>query len=178
MLEDSAIDRLYGEAKSVLDILHEIHEASLEAAASNHFRKALLLAVASYFEHRASEHVLGFVYEFSEKSPLIGQLVKNKAVSRQYHTWFDWKENNANQFFGLFGSDFKKAMVENVKQSDELKASIQAFMEIGRMRNCLVHQDYATFSMDKTLDEIYDLYKCALSFVESLPTIFRKASTG
>ena len=30
---------------------------------------------------------------------MIPSLVKNKAVSRQYHTWFDWNSNNANAFF-------------------------------------------------------------------------------
>ncbi len=46
---------------------------------------------------------------------MIPSLVKNKAVSRQYHTWFDWNANNANAFFNMFGDGFRSHMVEIVK---------------------------------------------------------------
>jgi len=174
MEKESAVDNLYSEARNVLDILHDIPEVSLEVSASNHFRKALLMAAASYFEHRVSQHVMEYISEFSEGTPMIVNFVKNKAVSRQYHTWFAWKENNANQFFSLFGDQFKEYMNKKIQNSDDLKASIQGFMEIGRLRNSLVHQDYATYLMDKTLDEIYTLYKSALKFVENLPDCFRQ----
>ena len=174
MEAESAVDQLYSEASNVLNILHDNYEVSLEIGASNHFRKVLLLAAASYFEHQVSLHVLEYISEFSEGKPMIVSFVKNKAVSRQYHTWFAWKETNANQFFSLFGEEFKQYMNRNTKNSDELKESIQAFMEIGRSRNSLVHQDYATYLMDKTLDEIYKLYKSALKFVENLPSYLRQ----
>ena len=174
MKTDNAIDQLYSEAKDVIDILIASPEISLEVSASNHFRKALLLAAASYFEYRVSQHVMDYISEFSEGTPMIVNFVKNKAVSRQYHTWFAWKEINANQFFSLFGEPFKIHMTQNLKNSDELKDSIQAFMEIGRLRNSLIHQDYATYSMDKTLDEIYTLYKSASLFVDNLPYYFRQ----
>jgi RiboL-PSP-HEPN len=99
--------------------------------------------------------------------------VRNKAVARQYHTWFNWCDNNANQFFGLFGAEFKAQMSELVKGSEEMQRSVRAFLELGNERNRLVHQDFATFSMEKTLDEIYRLYQSALMFVDALPTELR-----
>lgn len=60
-------------------------------------------------------------------------------------------------------------MTKRVRESDQLKESIRAFMEIGRQRNLMVHQDYATFPLEKTLEEIYASYRQALDFVDQLP---------
>ena len=114
-------------------------------------RKVLLLASASYFEHRVCNAVVEFVHERSGGSALVSNFVRNKAVSRQYHTWFNWNESNANQFFGLFGSEFRAAMIGKVNASNELRAAIEAFLELGSERNKLIHQDYATFPLRRHL---------------------------
>jgi hypothetical protein len=173
MADVTPIDGLYGDAKAVVQCLEKGTEVSLQVSAGDHFRKALLLAAASYFEHRVCESVLEFVRERSGGSILVQNFVQNKAVARQYHTWFNWNETNANQFFGLFGSEFRSEMSGKVKASDDLRAAIQAFLELGNERNKLVHQDYVTFPLDKTLDEIYTLYQKALTFVEQLPGSLR-----
>jgi len=49
---------------------------------------------------------------------------------------------------------------------------------MGNERNKLVHQDYATFQMEKTLDEVYTLYKSALDFVDSLPGALEECHAG
>ena len=67
-------------------------------------------------------------------------------------------------------------MITAVKTDDQLDISVKAFLEIGRERNRLVHQDYGTFTLEKTADEIYKLYQAALTFVEVLPARFRHAS--
>ena len=64
-------------------------------------------------------------------------------------------------------------MREEVRQSEELQLAVRAFLEVGNERNKLVHQDYASFPLEKTLDEIYDLYHRALAFVEKLPDSLR-----
>lgn len=171
MYEHTSVDRLYGEYCAVIEKLPEL---SLQITAADHFRKALLLASASYFEHRVCNDVITFVRERANGSALVENFVRNKAISRQYHTWFKWDESNANQFWGYFGSDFKTAMTGKVKESDELKASIQAFLELGNERNKLVHQDYATFALEKTLDEIYGLFRKARFFADYLPWALRE----
>lgn len=173
MGSSTPVDRLYDESVSVIHTLG-ISELSLAVAAGDSFRKALILAAASYFEHRVSSCVLEFVDERANGSGLVVAFVKNKAVSRQYHTWFKWDDTNANQFFGLFGSDFKQKMVDRIKESEELKRSVRAFLEVGNERNKLVHQDFASFSLEKTLEEIYELYSLALLFVEGLSTFLRE----
>jgi hypothetical protein len=59
------------------------------------------------------------------------------------------------------------------KASEELTESIKAFLELGNERNRMVHQDFASFPLDKTLDEIYHLYQKGLFFVENLPRELR-----
>ncbi len=161
------VDRLYEESSSVISALG-VGQPSLAVAAGDIFRKALVLAAASYFEHRVSTCVLDFIEECANGNSLVLGFVKNKAVSRQYHTWFKWDETNANQFFGLFGSPFKQMMNERTKGSNDLRLSISAFLEIGNERNKLAHQDFASFSLEKTLDEIYTLYQKSLMFVDGL----------
>jgi RiboL-PSP-HEPN len=173
MAELTAIDRLYNEATSTIALLQRHSELSLEVSASDHFRKALLLAAASYFENRVSNAVLDFVRERANGSPLIENFVRNKAVARQYHSWFSWDANNANQFFGLFGADFKTSMGAKVKDAPQMQSSIRAFLELGNERNRLVHENYATFAMEKTLDEVYDLYQRSRAFVDGLPAAFK-----
>lgn len=164
----TAIDRLYAEAKAVLRLLEESSQPSLQNAAGDNFRKGFLLATASYFEHRVCNVVVDFVRQSSNGSILVETFLRNKAIERQYHSWFDWRAQNATQFYGLFGGEFKTQMVEQVK-TEEMQKSVRAFLELGNERNKLVHQNYATFSMEKTLEEIYELYKSASKFVDILP---------
>lgn len=169
------IDRLYQEYSEIIKSLTQKGELSLSISAEENLRKSLLLGVASYFEHTICIHVSEFVKENTKDTEIIAHLVQNKAISRQYHTWFTWKENNANSFFGLFGSDFKSKIVANVKSDETLNTAIKDFMEIGRERNNLVHTDYATFNLEKTLDEIFQKYLSALNFTNAIPRLLRTA---
>lgn len=149
----------------------------MQAVADENFRKSLLLAAASYFERRMTETVLSFVEEPTNPNVLVAALVRNKAVSRQYRTWFQWETGNANSFFGLFGSDFRVFMKRRVKDDDRLDDSVRAFLELGRERNRLVHGDFGTFTLEKTTKEIHALYGRALHFVEAVPGALREFNT-
>src|SRR5947209_6743702 len=133
-MADTPVDRVYREARDVLDALKSTGDLSLQNTAHDHFRKALLLSAASYFESRMGGDLVRFVRERAAGSTLLENFVTNKAVSRQFHTWFRWDETNANHFFGLFGADFRTTMVGKVKASEGLRASIRAFLEVGGER--------------------------------------------
>lgn len=173
-MHKSVVDRLHTEMKDLISLLDAAGEISMRSVADDNFRKALLLATASYFEHKITQEVIIYVRECANSNPLIDEFVQNRAISRQYHTWFDWKEKNANQFYGLFGKEFKDYMKATVRQNETLEKSVQAFMEIGRDRNRLVHQDFGSFTMEKTSEEIYDLYQSASLFVEYIPRAFKE----
>lgn len=167
MSDESPIDRIYQELGVAINALQASGEISAQVVIEDHARKALLLSVASHFEHRLT----GYLKQLCRmaKNPLLTEFAVNKAVSRQYHALFQWKEKNLNSFFGLFGSEFKQRMTTSVKNDLQLDKAIKAFLELGNLRNQLVHQDYATFPLEKTSNEIYQLYLDALYFVDTFP---------
>lgn len=177
-MPSTVVDRLHEDFVSLLSVLDEADEVSLRAVADENFRKSLLLAAASYFERRMTETVLSFVEHATNRNLLVTALVRNKAVSRQYHTWFQWDAGNANSFFGLFGSGFRDFMKSRIREDDDLDDSVRAFLELGRERNRLVHQDFGAFPLEKTTEEIHALYRRALRFVEAVPGALRAFDAG
>jgi hypothetical protein len=172
----SDVERIYKEFADLVQLLKDQGELSLQTAAEDSFRKVLLLSAASYFEYELTAVVAAFVEEITSANGLVTSLVQNKAISRQYHSWFNWNVKNANQFFGLFGQDFSAHMVARVKSSSELDRAIKAFLEVGEQRNRLVHQNFASFSLEKTAEDIFALYKEALPFIEAISRELRECS--
>jgi len=174
----TVVDRLHQDFAGLLAVLDEAGEVSLRTVADENFRKSLVLAAASYFERRMTESVLTFVEDATNRNVLIAALVRHKAVSRQYHTWFQWNESNANSFFGLFGNGFRDFMKARIRGDGELDDSVRAFLERGRERNRLVHQDFGAVPLEKTSEEIHALYRRAVLFVEAVPRALREFDSG
>lgn len=141
------------------------------------FRKTLLLSAASYFEARLSKIVEQFARQNSDID-LLGDLVRNRVISRQYHTWFDWDRSNANKFYQMFGEIYVRHMAQVLSANSTLEESVKAFMEIGRDRNRIVHQDYGTIYVEKTAEEIYSSYKKAVVFVDMVETELTSCATS
>jgi hypothetical protein len=72
----------------------------------------------------------------------------------------------------MFGDDFRSHMVEVVKLDQNMAKSISDFLEIGRERNRLVHQDYGSFFLEKSAEEIFGSYVSAMVFVDFVPKPF------
>jgi hypothetical protein len=124
-----------------------------------------LLAVASYFEHEVSQIIRDVPVKHAAGNALLSALVENKAVSRQYHTYFDWDKLNANKFFASFGDECKEKFVKRTRDP-EFKDCVNAFLQIGQSRNRLVHRNFVEFDVEKTPEEIYFLFEKALIFVK------------
>jgi hypothetical protein len=167
------VDRLFSEFNAVLESFNLPDQISESMVSRDQFRKSLLLAAASFFENRIADAVLSFVSRETSNIEMISSLVRIKVVKRQYHTWFDWEHLRATPFYAMFGDSFKAFMTQLMKVDEDLKNSVQAFLELGNERNRLVHQDFATFQMEKTLEEVYDLYKIANVFVEFVPNALK-----
>lgn len=172
----TVVDKLYGEYLAIVQMMDRYGAVSFRNTLNDNFRKTLLLCAASHFEFKITSDVVSFCAEVAKGNSLIPSLVKNKAVSRQYHTWFDWNSGNANAFYAMFGDDFKVHMAALIKRDDNLTKSVSDFLEIGRERNRLVHQDYGSFFLEKTAEEIFTLYASALMFVEFIPKALRDYS--
>ena len=158
----------YKEFKEMIDYLETNKEISLKIVADDNLKKVLLLSAASYFEDEIKDIILSFVEKNSDDNLMIKSFVKNKAVERQYHTYFDWGTRNANRFFSLFGDEFKNQAKGDVKDNSELEKSIRDFLEIGNLRNELVHGNFAVSHIEKTVEEIYELYRSAHQFIDYL----------
>jgi len=171
-MSKEAIERLYRDTEELLAYLEEQRKVSLKNTVEKEFPKTLLLAAASYFETMIKETLTAFFQEYA-RDPLT-HFVSNRAIERQYHTYFNWSAKNANQFFGLFGEGFKTFMAAEVKQNQQLGEAIQAFITLGDLRNQLVHQNFVSFTLQKTAKEIFALYTNALFFVETFPLKLRE----
>lgn len=165
-MSEAAMDRLRKESTSLIEFLEQSKESSLRVFADEHLSKVLLLAAASHFEKRMTDAVVRLSEQcLTVDHPLVN-LIKNKAVSRQYHQWFAWEEGrNANKFFSLFGKRFFEYAKQSVKRDEELHQSIRSFLQLGHERNRLVHGNYVTFPTNQSRDDVYRLYKDASKFV-------------
>lgn len=173
-MRGTVVEKMNAEFLELIQFLDNNGEISLRNTVEDNFRKSLLLCVASYFEKRLSDDITDFIHEVTGKNAAAVEFVKNKAIRFQYYTWFAWDARNANKFFSLFGEDFRKYMQSRIKEDQRLDDSVRAFLEIGEERNRLVHQDFGSFSLEKTTSEIYQLYETAEIFVEIIPSVLRE----
>lgn len=170
------MDRIHKEFTDLIDFLASNGEISLQSSADDTFRKVLTISAASYFEHILTGVVMDFVEETVAAEAMVTSLVRNRVVSRQYHSWFTWDGKNVNSFFAMFGDGFKSHMTSLVKGSPDLDKAIRAFLELGDGRNMLAHQNFAAFAMQKTSEEIYKLYQDAMPFIETVRSELRVCS--
>lgn len=55
---------------------------------------------------------------------------------------------------------------KEIKRNADIDKAMESICEVGHLRNILVHSNFAAYSLDnKTADEIYELYRTALPFV-------------
>ena len=69
-------------------------------------------------------------------------------------------------------------MKQKVRKDAKLDESVKAFLEIGHLRNQLVHKNYADFQLEKTLEEIYYRYQQANRFLITFPIVIRDCITA
>lgn len=172
-MNETIIDKIYNDYLDLLNYLEANKEISLINDADNNFKKILLLSAASFFEHEITQILLEFINRSSGNNFKIYSFAKRKAIDRQYHTYFNWDiKKGANQFFSLFGEEFKKCIENDLRSDEALEKAVRDFLEIGSTRNELVHENFANFTLDKTAKEIYELYRSASVFTEYLAEKF------
>ena len=143
------------------------------------FGKTLLIASASYFEVRLTQAILELYREMTQGAEALVEFVKKQAIGRRFAQLFDWGSDarpsrNANSFYRLFGDSFVAYMRTKIQENQELDASVQAFIEIGNLRNQMVHENYADFQLNKTAADVYSLYEKAIKFVDEFPAAVRE----
>jgi len=163
------VKTFYERQSGLIEHLLEAKELSLAQDAEQMLQKNLPLAAASFLEERVCGLLLAFVDARTGNCIELRSLVEVKAVKRQYHSLFEWeKPNGVNKFLSLFGPAFKAAVAAEIAADADLTRSAKDFIEIGALRNKIVHQNYATFAVDKSAAEIFKLFEGAVNFVAFL----------
>lgn len=164
------IEVYYSTQAALIACLRAANEESFAQEASDNLQRTLVLAIASFFEHEITELMRDATREHSGGSSIISAIVEQKAIKRQYHTYFNWELRNANSFFALFGEDFRDRAKAHVTANAALDEGIRAFLDLGNTRNLLVHLNFLTYSIEKVPEELIALYRKARLFIEFLRT--------
>ena len=165
----SMVDGIYEDFQRMMEQI-DVSEVSLRNSVEDIFQKSLAVAIGTYFERRVTDIVLEFVKKSSGNNDLVAEFVWNKAIYRKYHSYFDWSSKTANTFFVLFGKDFRDYMKEYIKDTPKYGENMEAFMEVGDIRNKVAHTENPT--INQTTQELYALYEKAFVFVDELPLRF------
>ncbi|TRX02099.1 HEPN domain-containing protein [Candidatus Methylobacter oryzae] len=177
------VETLNKEYETIVKFLREQSQPSLVSDVDRYFKKLFVLSSASYFEHLIQEILVEFISKETNNNLKAVSFFKKKAIGMQYHTYFNWGEKgdldkpgkNANTFFSLFGDEFKKEVEAEINTDKELELSVKAFLEIGHIRNILIHSNFAAYNLDnKTANEIFELYKKGFQFINYLKTKFQQ----
>lgn len=165
---NSPIDKLVDDYHDLIDFLLKNNQLSESVEIKDHYRKILLLSCASFYEMKITGILKTFVKKYSLDDKVC-EFLSNKAINRQYHTFFDWKQTkNINQFLGLFGETFKNKIAQTIKDDEILSDNISAFLLIGSERNLIVHENFLEYRLEKTFEEIVGLHKKAINFIKFL----------
>lgn len=159
------------DAKKIKEILFDSSELSLGVAFEGIMQKYFALSVSSSFEHRIVNAILKYAELHSDKMKYNYNLIRTKAVKRQYHTYFNWEQKNANSFFALFGYECRETYIREKKENENLRNGELSFLELGRLRNELVHFDFITYPFPLTMEEIKGKYESADVLVCYIETI-------
>jgi len=160
-MRPTVLDGLLERQRALTDFLRSHEELSIALDAELTFKKLFVVACGSYFE----QGIVAVVEHFADRGdPRLKTFVKKRALERRYHDMFDWSVRNANRFFSFFGNDFSEQMRGLLQNDQGLQDAMGAFMELGALRNVVAH-DFASSSVDKTVDELAALYVAALDFL-------------
>lgn len=162
------IEELYESLKDQeLRILREIEIADLQAL-QRVWVKYLILAASSYFEAEIKAHITEFVSHVSNKNASVLKIIKKQLLARHYHTIIDWKEETKlSSFCNFFSIDINKCADSEVRI--RLEAEFTEFLNLGILRNDLIHKDLITFNVELTIEDVYKKYKSANGFVRYFP---------
>ena len=165
------IKALNDEYNELVEFCRANQQVSFEMYIDNTYKKSLLLSAASFFEVIIINAIHDYAVATSHQNATLVAFLDNKALKRQYHTFFSWEGNNTNQFWGLFGDAFKAEAKTKIKEKN-LEEAETAFITIGRERNYLVHNNYIEAVVNYTFKELYSKYLDACNFVELITQLF------
>ncbi|KAA8885088.1 hypothetical protein F3087_30045 [Nocardia colli] len=152
---------LYEDYRGLVEDLKDRSPSGL-AALNRTYHKVILVAAASSLENQVKRVIESMFREHGRDE--LSFFVADRVMSRGYHQLFDWNNEKAKILFSSFGPGCAKLFEQTLKNDNEFNKEHFAFMRLGKLRNMLVHRDYATYALDETPDELYELYRLAVLF--------------
>ncbi len=171
------IEKMYAENKDLLDFLTASNEITHRRVADDSFRKGLALSSASLFETLLTDALVQYANYHSSQNQCLMSMLKVRVFTKQFHTFFEWKDKNAGSFFKLLGEELGETLKRECK-NEPLKTALSSFLELGQLRNELVHQNFVTYPLEKTAQEVFELYSSALVFVVRVQKLLRVPPEG
>ena len=176
------IEELWNDHRELVAYLQSDNQLQLSSRVEDAFSKTLIIAAASYFEVQLTQIIIDLYFEMTQGAEILVSFVRKQAIGRRFAQLFNWGDEtqssqNANSFYRLFGSDFSDHMKQKIQDDRALDESVKAFLEIGNLRNQMVHGNYADFKLNKTVEDVYVLYKTASTFLNAFPIAIRECTS-
>lgn len=168
------VERIHEELKAIGQIVGASNDVSAITDYGAHSAKALLLAGASYFERRIISSIEDHVNTVT-MSDVVRHFVLHQAVERKFFALFDFNADtkNINAFLSKFGPAYNKWAKDDIKLAGVEKSQLY-FLNFCRLRNSLVHNNYATYDINKTLDEVWAEFAKAALLVSWIESSFKR----
>lgn len=161
------IERMNLDAQAAIDALSQPDVASVRTSADDFFRRLLILSIGSYCEKRVVLMLERFCDKASASSVELCTFVKTKALTRQYHTWFQWDASNANSFSKLFGPRFHKSLAAAMEADRDIENGARCFLQLGAIRNKIAHEGLEyEFSLSR--EDVMRDYRAAIRFIAAV----------
>lgn len=148
--------------------LLETADPSIIVDAQAVYSKAMILAAGNWFERKVSEVLVDFARVHSNGDLRVVELVRQRAVARQFHTLFDWEQQVPSRFLALFGDRFKDASIREIKASETLASGARDFMTLVAQRNALAHAQALDEEPPFTAAEVFTKFNSGAEWVRWL----------
>ena len=165
MTSSSPIEALADDTRRLLVLAQAEDDFSFELAVDLRLRRVMVVSVASLFEEQVKEIIGQFCSAASDDCAELIALMRSQVTARGYHTLFDWKAGNVNRFLSVFGTAFSDQGKIDIDENDDLKEGARAFVQLGALRNDLVHNNFESAPVDLTMTEILERYEQAKLFI-------------
>ena len=168
-----AIKRMYGDIKENLNEIDKLlpNNPALVSFRNEYIdltRRILLISAANSFER----HLCRFIPNIfcSSNHDIIYHFISKQALSRKYHTLFQWEQDKtnkkANSFYSLFGDKFKNEIRQKIDSEEnlKLKEGESDFITLGNERNQVAHKGVKFAEFTRDIEGVYNLYNSSLTF--------------
>jgi hypothetical protein len=168
------ISGVFGSCTVELQALGERKDLSSYLDVNQLLAKSMLLSCASFYEDEVVS-IVRHVLDNGSHTAGVRNWLHSVAIEGQFYKWFDFRgAKNTNAFLAKFGPEFKARVRGVLEARDKRKQAERDFLDLCQKRNECVHRNFAAYSLDFTIREIYDKHRSAMSYIRVIDYGARK----